>query len=279
MTAASISSPLPDELTFTDPLAAIDNAKNEQQHPFRLMDLPAELWTKIGKMAIEDRPVLDPCVLACIMAHADTTHQGHGISSDELLMDEATRGSSLSPPPITQSCSALRSELLPIFYKTAIRLGLSHSCTTCVRGRHRYLEAIGPEARAHIRLQSIDVFFAGSEPVMPRYNDIFGFDVNLAFEAARDPPGFTAFRQELVELNLDAVFWNIKIVPDTYLNQALRFGLRAVYRTMIQPTRRMKCREARCSDHYICAMFRAVVRFTYRAVGQQQVRDPDVKAE
>ncbi|KAF2169751.1 hypothetical protein M409DRAFT_52257 [Zasmidium cellare ATCC 36951] len=83
------------------PAIAYKDAAKKEVKPFRLLDLPPELWSKIGKMVISDIPEYPMCLLwAC------------------RSLDYAA--------PILRTCRVLREELLPSFYEA----GLKISCCT-----------------------------------------------------------------------------------------------------------------------------------------------------
>ncbi|SMR52527.1 unnamed protein product [Zymoseptoria tritici ST99CH_3D1] len=109
----------------------------DQEQSFRLLDLPDELWVKIGKMIIDDwRPInlttaADFDVLKCVPT------------------------AKMRPPPILHTCSALRNELRPYYYggdKFEVGIqwyGFGRRSALDLVGR--YLVAIGPEARRQLR--------------------------------------------------------------------------------------------------------------------------------
>ncbi|SMR51352.1 unnamed protein product [Zymoseptoria tritici ST99CH_1E4] len=136
-------------LVSEPPLSYVATAHPEAQ-PFRLFDLPDELWVRIGKMVIGDtpamrvskvtiRPALEP------RSRNKSSSKGHGID--------------LNPPAILQTCSALRRELRAEYYRHNVTLvtsvyddykdGLQSLSATDKLGR--WLLMIGPEARREVR--------------------------------------------------------------------------------------------------------------------------------
>ncbi|SMQ50378.1 unnamed protein product [Zymoseptoria tritici ST99CH_3D7] len=104
--------------------------KNEEQ-PFRLFDLPDELWVKIGQMATEDLPAIE------LFLPGRHTSRHHELSK---LFSE------LKTPAILQSCSALRKELRLHYYGgNKIRVTIDE--LSAVGSLRPYLQAIGSDAR------------------------------------------------------------------------------------------------------------------------------------
>ncbi|KAK4632254.1 hypothetical protein CLAFUW4_03655 [Fulvia fulva] len=75
----------------------------EDVKPFRLLDLPPELWVKIGRLVIDRTGT---CTTQSIMSAFDTRKRQ---SLDHLRSMR---------PAITHTCRTLRDELLPYFYRT-----------------------------------------------------------------------------------------------------------------------------------------------------------------
>ncbi|SMY24042.1 unnamed protein product [Zymoseptoria tritici ST99CH_1A5] len=109
----------------------------DQEQPFRLLDLPDELWVKIGKMVIDDWRSIK------LTTPADF---------DFLKRVPAAK---MDPPPILHTCSALRNELRLYYYGSdkfevgVRRAGVMWRSAQDLVGR--YLVAIGPEARRQLR--------------------------------------------------------------------------------------------------------------------------------
>ncbi|KJX93097.1 hypothetical protein TI39_contig4414g00001 [Zymoseptoria brevis] len=101
------------------------------EQPFRLFDLPDELWVKIGQMATEDLPAIELFL-----------PDRHPSSHHEL----STLSSKLKTPAILQSCSALRKELRLHYYgSNKIRVTIDE--LSAVGSLRPYLQAIGSNAR------------------------------------------------------------------------------------------------------------------------------------
>ena len=98
---------------------------------FRMLNLPPELWSKIGEYAIDTAPKVNVWPR----------------NMDELSI--------LDQPPITRTCNALRSELLSYFYGTKIHLRLWPSLVSAIVDwrprRHTWLEAIGSHNRCLLK--------------------------------------------------------------------------------------------------------------------------------
>ncbi|KAK4612296.1 hypothetical protein CLAFUW4_13450 [Fulvia fulva] len=85
-----------------------DQNPRDQEKPFRLLDLPAEIWSKIGKLAIDNTTTLTASNIKCLKP------QYHGRSSYDR--------SAAIQPAITRTCRALRYELLHYYYRTTIAI-------------------------------------------------------------------------------------------------------------------------------------------------------------
>ena len=110
---------------------------SNHQQPFRLLDLPPELWLKIGKLAIDSTPLLLKSNHICNIMHSS---------------EERRASASLWQPAITRVCVPLRVELLPYYYQTRVEEGNwpVRSGSVCL-----FLEAIGRENRKMIRAMSL----------------------------------------------------------------------------------------------------------------------------
>ncbi|SMR52507.1 unnamed protein product [Zymoseptoria tritici ST99CH_3D1] len=93
--------------------------------PFRLLDLPDELWARIGKMVINDLPI------QCISS-----------------------GPGPEAPAILQTCSALRNELRLEYYGAKLQILVHHRLDLSIRCHSlgEYLRAIGADARRCIKI-------------------------------------------------------------------------------------------------------------------------------
>ncbi|SMY24027.1 unnamed protein product [Zymoseptoria tritici ST99CH_1A5] len=97
--------------------------------PFRLLDLPDELWVRIGIMIIEDSPL-----------------NRAGSYPHYRLM---------KPPAILQTCSALRKELRPVYFETKVAI-TPESRFDLLCHRHilgEFLRTIGAEARRQMEVK------------------------------------------------------------------------------------------------------------------------------
>jgi hypothetical protein len=113
------------------------------EQPFRLFDLPDELWAKIGRMVIEDLPATQ------ISMHS-ILEDDKGYCAEEEFEQLRCLAPGLRPPPILSVCSALRRELRLGYYKTKITvgmLGVPHKKQELVRD---FLRAKGVDARRQV---------------------------------------------------------------------------------------------------------------------------------
>ncbi|SMR51359.1 unnamed protein product [Zymoseptoria tritici ST99CH_1E4] len=101
------------------------------EQPFRLFDLPDELWVKIGQMATEDLPAIGEFLPD---RHPNRRHELSKLFSK------------LKTPAILQTCSALRKELRLHYYgSNKIRVTIDE--LSAVGVLRPYLQAIGLSAR------------------------------------------------------------------------------------------------------------------------------------
>ncbi|KAK3661630.1 hypothetical protein LTR56_000118 [Elasticomyces elasticus] len=104
-------------------------AVTESDEVFRLFDLPPELWVRIARLALDDKPK--------IRAWPKNPQMG-------------TYEQILTQPAITRTCHALRVEILPLFYESHIRFrfydGLDGGRTKQSQ-RRVWLRAIGAANR------------------------------------------------------------------------------------------------------------------------------------
>ncbi|KAK4497310.1 hypothetical protein PRZ48_011760 [Zasmidium cellare] len=85
---------------------SLDAKPENDPEPFRLLDLPPELWVKIGKYAIDDAPKVTE---QNFLEASDIKH------SEWASVKEAR--AALIQPAITKICQVMRNELLPYYYQ------------------------------------------------------------------------------------------------------------------------------------------------------------------
>lgn len=117
------------EHLMSGPTAIAPAGQDHQQPAFRLLDLPDELWVRIGKFVIEEST---PC-----------------------RMDTLPMLCLAKQPAILQVCSRLRSELRLQYYNTKIEIRFRSVCHLVNNRRvyGEYLRAIGPHARRQIKAE------------------------------------------------------------------------------------------------------------------------------
>ncbi|KJY00148.1 hypothetical protein TI39_contig341g00009 [Zymoseptoria brevis] len=107
----------------------IDNKKR-----VGLLDLPAELWSRIGKMAVDMHPETEDYYRngCCYKALMKTPQS---ISTDANKF-----------PPVTQICASMRDELLPYYYDTKLKIEttLRYQPIQCSKNLARLLRSIEP---------------------------------------------------------------------------------------------------------------------------------------
>ncbi|KAK4610494.1 hypothetical protein CLAFUW4_14199 [Fulvia fulva] len=103
-----------------------------------LLDLPAEIWSHVGKLAIDASPVIDnEAVEHCTVSHQQTRHS-------------ARQGLRVYQPPITKVSRALREELLPYYYQTKICIWWDMCSILNKRHLLGWLKAIGEDNRRNL---------------------------------------------------------------------------------------------------------------------------------
>ncbi|KAK4892521.1 hypothetical protein LTR27_008985 [Elasticomyces elasticus] len=139
----------------------------ENDEVFRLFDLPPELWVRIARLALDDKPK--------IRAWPDY----HPTGTYELVLHQ---------PAITRTCHALRVETLPLFYESHIRFrfynGLDGGFNYSSR-RRAWLRAIGAANRRclkNVELLAIPEDMQDDQEYKGRWNpsDFLGkFDLDV----------------------------------------------------------------------------------------------------
>lgn len=147
---------------------------HEQCEPFRLLDLPPELWSTIGKMVVDTVPI-DPLENWCWQELERKVRQ----------------------PAICSVCRCLRAELLGYFYGARIAFPLDADYL----GPVFWLSAIGPENRRSLRrvllsrhvssIESVELKMARCKVLV----EIGSIEVARVrtLEGAPDPEAFTGF--------------------------------------------------------------------------------------
>ena len=145
----------------------IDNAQ-----PFRLLDLPPELWSKIGKLVIHGEPVLDNDALEMHEINVNTLGKPSTITES---------------PSITRVCRVVRGELLPYYYTTKIHcFALDRDIILDISA---WIERIGTEHRRIVRgvylVLPTDVVEGEMDEAVARYRTLFRVDFKLAARVPR----------------------------------------------------------------------------------------------
>ncbi|SMR52532.1 unnamed protein product [Zymoseptoria tritici ST99CH_3D1] len=139
--------------------------------PFRLLDLPDELWSKIGKMVIDDIPSLHVALppprsyfttgslVSALLPNIDYNvesfyyYHHERIDNSTYFIDKLS-APEFKTPAVLQTCSALRNELRLYYYssnKIGVTMGPRDGYNT-PDDRHvgNYLRAIGADARRQL---------------------------------------------------------------------------------------------------------------------------------
>ncbi|KJY00143.1 hypothetical protein TI39_contig341g00013 [Zymoseptoria brevis] len=111
--------------------------------PFRLLDLPDELWIKIGKMIIDELPVTD------IEMHG-LFEDGDSFLNPESFTALKVLAPGVKPPAILQTCSGLRKESSLDYYKSKITVSMEQIPYKKQELVGMYLRSIGADAREQI---------------------------------------------------------------------------------------------------------------------------------
>ncbi|SMQ50363.1 unnamed protein product [Zymoseptoria tritici ST99CH_1A5] len=161
-------------IIISDSPPAADEAQ-QQQRPFRLLDLPDELWAKIGRMVIDDAPKIT------LRGKRVEFQSPWSIAWGRKTWD--LEKCDLNPPGILQTCSALRRELRADYYrqKMVIYVAAYHARRENIEIIGRFLRAIGPDARKHIQGSYGEFLVRGVHegPRQPRLNDLSHWKVEF----------------------------------------------------------------------------------------------------
>lgn len=126
--------------------------------PFRLLDLPPELWIRIGKFAIDVYPR--------VASRFARSSRGYSPSRRHFPLQ----------PGITRVCTMLRAELLPYYYRTRIRLEVSHHVVEV----GRWLRHIGPANRKLLRVLWLSQNYNRGEGAMEqRLRDVWKVEFEI----------------------------------------------------------------------------------------------------
>ncbi|SMQ50376.1 unnamed protein product [Zymoseptoria tritici ST99CH_3D7] len=207
-------------------ISAEDESIDNQPQPFRLLDLPDELWAKIGKMVIDDLPSLSielpPSADEVKAVGIDDISKGVDASSkqmDETAQDTAESeyfhnrllNSGHGAPAILRTCRVLRKELRSYYYsanQVQVTIDLWNCYKIVSNNVGQYLEVIGPEARR--QLKSYEVLkgedFLPYEPTPEPPEFVFG-PVEYTVRLHREP-----CRECARQCGYDLVGWSIKFL-------------------------------------------------------------------
>lgn len=142
---------------YAVPFVPDSHARTNSYQPFRLLDLPPELWSKIGRIAI-DKGDDDPW-----WCHISKR------SSEAVVA-----------PPIAQTCRALRYELLPYYYETRVEIrDVQLDLGVELRNIGIWLMAVGHAHRACIRNVTVSVASGEAETWESDTMKIWGVDFKL----------------------------------------------------------------------------------------------------
>ncbi|KXS93888.1 hypothetical protein AC578_1697 [Pseudocercospora eumusae] len=124
------------------------DSHEEQDKPFRLLDLPPELWVEIGQMAVDEaaQSIRDYGEKLKVRSKVD-----FGVWP--WTWSTAEQNKRLAQPAITKVCRALRQELLPYHYEAHVPLAICGCLIDWTPDRVKpWLLAIGRESRQKLRL-------------------------------------------------------------------------------------------------------------------------------
>lgn len=134
MSSIGASRPVSQLISSPSPIQATNTNKRAS-----LLDLPAEIWAQIGRLAIDATPQLDRSAVT--------------------PWEACKGGSPARQPAITRTCRILRQELLPYYYKTRVQMTIYAGLVSDPESDvERWLQAIGHENRLSLRgLQVVSV--------------------------------------------------------------------------------------------------------------------------
>lgn len=149
---------------------------------FRLLDLPPELWLRIGQLAVDS-------------ANNDRTDHFEPFNMYQLLVTTAAPVSCVSvwqdylPPPITLVCKTLRHEMLSYHYRSRFKCYIfAYNADWTIKVIGTWLRAIGPIARSS--LEDVVCYVAGNEDDITKFEarlkELFRLPVKIVETAATD---------------------------------------------------------------------------------------------
>ncbi|SMR51330.1 unnamed protein product [Zymoseptoria tritici ST99CH_1E4] len=161
------------DLTAVDEIAAAtaqdkqeaqisDELAVSKSQPFRLLDLPDELWVRIGKMLIDNAlGVTTPGLPSNLSFVAKTSPAVEDFPGDGCFDEVQSEGHQYSKkvlsahfpplPAVTQTCSILRNELLVYYYQTKINLTFTWRDLTSTKYLCAWLQKTDPQRRRMVR--------------------------------------------------------------------------------------------------------------------------------
>ncbi|SMQ50357.1 unnamed protein product [Zymoseptoria tritici ST99CH_3D7] len=143
LTTSTEMQPADSGVATSTPLPSLTTIDCSEAQPFRLLDLPDELWTKIGKMVIDELPVTD-IDMHGLFEDDDTTLNPERFAALKVLAP------GVKPPAILQTCSSLRKELRLDYYKSKITVSMEQIPYKKQELVGMYLRSIGADARKEI---------------------------------------------------------------------------------------------------------------------------------
>ena len=142
--------------------------------PFRLLDLPPELWIKIGKLMIDEST-------SCT-ANKDTWRRALKLPNRDYLCNS-------DPPAILHTCGLLRFELTPYYYRTKVDISALYRRKNNFWGLDavgKWLRSADPVNRRMISGLEITQsrycqqrFVAGTSEVEPRLREVWMVDLKV----------------------------------------------------------------------------------------------------
>ncbi|SMY24040.1 unnamed protein product [Zymoseptoria tritici ST99CH_1A5] len=182
--AVSADGPQPSSCIANSSKTSADLAKTEEeQQPFRLLDLPDELWIKIGNMVIDDIQPKNVGIIWMCKSAAWANPDDYQPEGPEEHPGYEHFSFDLTPPAILQTCVSLRKELRNSYYHDKISI----TVRMCWWGMDesylllgQYLRMMGPEARRQIKAVSDEGWHKKTNPVpAPRWERFQSWEVEM----------------------------------------------------------------------------------------------------
>ncbi|KAK4612111.1 hypothetical protein CLAFUW4_13357 [Fulvia fulva] len=142
--------------------------------PFPLLDLPPELWSKIGKLVVDQSDKVTDSTIVLITQSSDPR-------------ERAKYREEIGQPAITRTCQVLRAELLPYYYRSKISVQVIAGSLEVV-SVGKWLRSIGDKNRSALARVWLRCYWIHDEQLLRKY---FKVRFDLGETVQHGVPGWT----------------------------------------------------------------------------------------